>query len=246
MPIKQIKVHELISEIAQQEAQPKPRLKHVPSGMKPKRIVIVEPEAPKIVHSDTEEWQTGNVRHALARMLSQRPSVAEAGDRGYNTSGEPLAGSDGEDLYGQVMQDHLIRKGCWKPARFKRYPRFTIFTQRDKGDDKKPQKYISLNHQVIMLLAAYEAEQERAAAEGGEEQLVTSASRALAYGSQRGGAGPEGLERLTTEKHAAAGRAPTAKDGEETGSNGFGNGAHSPGEASARLELGEKSLQGFH
>jgi hypothetical protein len=70
----------------------------------------------------------------------------------------PLFGQ--QDLLEHLVRQHFLRRHQFLPARFKRYPRFTIFTQRD-GDDNSHliNQMISLNPQVFAMLAATDEEQ---------------------------------------------------------------------------------------
>ena len=60
------------------------------------------------------------------------------------------------EMYDHIINEHLIRRGCWLPSRFKKFPRFTIFTQKDLSQDKIHliNQYISLNPEVLALLAS--------------------------------------------------------------------------------------------
>jgi hypothetical protein len=50
---------------------------------------------------------------------------------GYNSSIESSKDKISNELYESIIKEHLIRRGCWIPSRFKKFPRFTIFTQKD-------------------------------------------------------------------------------------------------------------------
>jgi HEAT repeat protein len=64
------------------------------------------------------------------------------------------------EMFEQIIAEHLHRRGCWIPSRFKKFPRFTIFTQKDELVDKEHllSQFISLNPQVLALLAASDPE----------------------------------------------------------------------------------------
>lgn len=52
-------------------------------------------------------------------------------DRGYYSNIEPRDENMSNEMYEHIINEHLIRRGCWIPSRFKKFPRFTIFTQKD-------------------------------------------------------------------------------------------------------------------
>ena len=55
-------------------------------------------------------------------------------------------------MYSQILADHFEKRGFWAPARFKRFPRFAVFTSnKEQLFDKD--KFISLNPHVLALLA---------------------------------------------------------------------------------------------
>lgn len=80
-------------------------------------------------------------------------------DQGYNTSGEPEMDRVSAEIFEEVVNDHMMRRACWVPSRFKRFPRFTIFTQRNQLAEKAHLhgQIISLNPHVLAMLAANDA-----------------------------------------------------------------------------------------
>jgi hypothetical protein len=49
-------------------------------------------------------------------------------EKGYNSNVEPAPDKFSSEMYDHIIKEHLIRRGCWMPSRFKKFPRFTIFT----------------------------------------------------------------------------------------------------------------------
>ena len=97
-----------------------------------------------------------NIKQYVHDQLRRKVPILEESDRGYHSSTDPHMDKVSAEMYDQIIQDHLIRRGCWIPSRFKKFPRFTIFTQKDELHDKSHliNQVISLNPQVLALLAA--------------------------------------------------------------------------------------------
>lgn len=67
------------------------------------------------------------------------------------------------EMYEQIIKNHFIQRACWVPSRYKKFPRFTIFTS-NKDQLKKAHlvdQFISLNPQVLALLAGLEVEDQQ-------------------------------------------------------------------------------------
>lgn len=79
--------------------------------------------------------------------MEKTPIITDADERGYHSSTDPHMDNVSSEMFDQVLNDHLIRRGCWLPSRFKKFPRFTIFTQKDEMSDKRHlvDQFISLN-----------------------------------------------------------------------------------------------------
>lgn len=91
----------------------------------------------------------------IGSQLRKKPEPIET-EKGYHSSVEPPMDQFSAEMYDVIIKEHLIRRGCWIPSRFKKFPRFTIFTQKDLTFDKEHliNQYISLNPEVLALLAA--------------------------------------------------------------------------------------------
>lgn len=64
------------------------------------------------------------------------------------------------EMYEQVMKNHFITRGCWVPTRYKKFPRFTIFTNQLSQTNKvhMADQFISLNPQVLTYLTGIDEE----------------------------------------------------------------------------------------
>lgn len=49
-------------------------------------------------------------------------------DKGYYSSNDPYMDQISSEMYEQIIQNHFIQRACWVPSRYKKFPRFTIFT----------------------------------------------------------------------------------------------------------------------
>jgi hypothetical protein len=71
------------------------------------------------------------VKQFFSKKAADKVLLVEDVERGYHSNTDPFMDEQSADMYEMVIQDHLIRRGCWIPSRFKKFPRFTIFTQKD-------------------------------------------------------------------------------------------------------------------
>lgn len=60
------------------------------------------------------------------------------------------------DLFKQVIEQHIFKQSAWLPMRYKRFPRFTIYTKDKQISDKEhlANHIISLNPHVVAMLAS--------------------------------------------------------------------------------------------
>ena len=58
------------------------------------------------------------------------------------------------------MQQQRQGKNRWHAKRFKKFPRFSIYLQRDKTNTYLERNYISLNNKMLEFLAEKEPEEE--------------------------------------------------------------------------------------
>jgi len=58
-------------------------------------------------------------------------------DRGYHSSNDPSMDNISSDMYEQIIKNHFIQRGCWIPSRYKKFPRFTIFTNSNNENKKE-------------------------------------------------------------------------------------------------------------
>ena len=76
-----------------------------------------------------EEVAADTKKYVEMRLKDKPPGpVMDDTDRGYHSATDPHPDQTSAELYDQVVQDHLVKRGCWIPSRFKKFPRFTIFT----------------------------------------------------------------------------------------------------------------------
>ena len=75
--------------------------------------------------------------------------------RGYETEDQaidPKSLNFKKDVAEAIAQNELRSKG-WQAKRFKRFPRFSIYLQRDKANTHLERNYISLNNRMLAYLA---------------------------------------------------------------------------------------------
>lgn len=91
----------------------------------------------------------------VSSELTSKPVETNLMSNGYNSSSEPVMDSVSKDIYTQILDEHMKRRCYWAPARYKRFPRFAMFTQSKMNHSKSPKKerLINLNPGVIALLA---------------------------------------------------------------------------------------------
>jgi len=55
------------------------------------------------------------MRKYIAQKLRQKTPLFEVSDRGYHSSNDPYMDKISGDMYDQIIQDHIVRRGCWIP-----------------------------------------------------------------------------------------------------------------------------------
>ncbi|CDW76398.1 UNKNOWN [Stylonychia lemnae] len=82
------------------------------------------------------------------------PKKASVDLNGYLTSQEHPLDLATQDLQQQLMEYAIIKRKAWSPKRFKKFPRFTIFLNReeDTGKDYLKDNIISLNPEFMNFL----------------------------------------------------------------------------------------------
>lgn len=92
-----------------------------------------------------------NRRTAVAPKRGAKKGQQKAAEAsGYNTAGEAFSDQVSAEMYEQILREHFNRRNQWMPSRYKKFPRFTIYTCGKRHDQDTAgilgQHCISLTH----------------------------------------------------------------------------------------------------
>ena len=99
---------------------------------------------------------------------------------GYETASETVDPKSFAFLneYAETVQQQILHrssKNRWHARRYKKFPRFSIYLQRDKTNSYLERNYISLNNKMLEFLAEQDPEApQQTVVEDGEESIASS------------------------------------------------------------------------
>ena len=113
-----------------------------------------------------------------------------AGHSGYESASEtvdPQSFAFLKDMADSMRQQMHLRqsKNRWQAKRFKKFPRFSIYLQRDKTNTYLERNYISLNNKMLDFLAEKEPTEHIAIEETDRDSVESSDAAELALSQQQ-------------------------------------------------------------